>query len=55
MSLIAKDLRVSIKTVSHNKRSALIKLGIRTLQPLIINAGYKKEIRRIRTLSKRRK
>ncbi|MHA7847800.1 LuxR C-terminal-related transcriptional regulator [Serratia sp. D1N4] len=40
---IANDLLLSNKTVSHYKRSALIKLGIRSLQPLMVN-NYRKEI-----------
>ncbi|WP_114195223.1 LuxR C-terminal-related transcriptional regulator [Edaphovirga cremea] len=34
---IAKDLQISPKTVSNYKRSAMVKLNIRSLQPLIIN------------------
>ena len=36
---IAHDMRISPKTVSSHKRSALFKLGIRSLQPLMIK-GY---------------
>ncbi len=39
---IARDLQLSPKTISHYKRSALIKLGIRSLQPLMINDHSKK-------------
>ncbi|WP_114196290.1 response regulator transcription factor [Edaphovirga cremea] len=44
MMSIAKDLQLSPKTVSNYKRSALIKLSIRSLQPLIINKHNKKSI-----------
>ncbi|HFR4115447.1 TPA: LuxR C-terminal-related transcriptional regulator [Yersinia enterocolitica] len=36
---IANDLQLSNKTVSYHKRSALGKLGIPTLQPMLMNAG----------------
>ncbi len=41
VSYIADQLRLSYKTVSHYKRSAQTKLGIRTLHPLLMN-GYSK-------------
>lgn len=36
---IANHLALSNKTVSYHKRSALGKLGINTLQPMLMNAG----------------
>ncbi len=36
---IADHLELSNKTVSYHKRSALGKLGINTLQPMLMNAG----------------
>ena len=36
---IANDLQLSNKTISYHKRSALGKLGIATLQPMLMNAG----------------
>jgi DNA-binding NarL/FixJ family response regulator len=39
---IAYDMHISPKTVSSHKRSALFKLGIRTLQPLMIKSYNRK-------------
>ncbi|MEX2976399.1 LuxR C-terminal-related transcriptional regulator [Serratia fonticola] len=41
---IANELRISPKTVSSHKRSALFKLGIRSLQPLMIQSYSRKAI-----------
>lgn len=43
ISVIARGLKISIKTVSHYKRSALVKLNIKTLQPLLINTDSKNQ------------
>lgn len=42
MADIADDMHISPKTVSSHKRSALFKLGIRSLQPLMIK-GYNRK------------
>lgn len=34
---IALRLGLNYKTVSHHKRSALVKLGVNSLQPLLLN------------------
>ncbi|WP_244942321.1 helix-turn-helix domain-containing protein [Yersinia rochesterensis] len=36
---IADHLQLSNKTISYHKRSALGKLGIPTLQPMLMNSG----------------
>ena len=41
---IAYDMHISPKTVSSHKRSALFKLGIRTLQPLMFKSYNRKTI-----------
>lgn len=43
---IAIHLKISPKTVSHHKISALKKLGIRTLQPFLVVNDYKKSTNR---------
>ncbi|MFC0226559.1 helix-turn-helix transcriptional regulator [Serratia aquatilis] len=42
MMHIAGDLQLSPKTISFYKRSAMVKLGIRKYQPLMINRSHKK-------------
>ncbi len=44
MADIACDMRISPKTVSSHKRSALFKLGIRSLQPLMVKGYNRKAI-----------